>query len=98
MKNINNLIENKLIVYIDFSFLREALDLIVESRRAITMTYPVGYYIKWTQTNLELFQHQQGLLWQTLDTLDEFTDKYISEGECLDLLSNFSDRGIILFI
>ena len=38
------------------------------------MTYPFAYYMKFTPTQKDLFECQQGMLWQLLDQLDEFTD------------------------
>jgi ariadne-1 len=92
IKNFDNLVNSQLVTFVDFGFLKEALDLIVESRRAITMTYPVGYYMKWNEISSTLFQHQQSLLWQTLDALDEYTDAYVGEAECYELLSDFETR------
>ncbi len=61
----------------------------LESRRAITMTYPVGYYM--TDSN-NLLMGQQELLSETLDKLDKFTDKFIDKYECMDLLSDVDQR------
>jgi len=59
----------------DERFLKEALDLIVEARRAVTMTYPFAYYMYFTKSNQDLFEWQQATLWMVLDNLDEFTDQ-----------------------
>jgi len=58
----------------DDSFLKEALDLIIEVRRAITMTYAVGYYSHFDEVGKEMFEMQQSMLWAALDNLDKFTD------------------------
>jgi len=57
-------------------FLKEALDLIVEARTAVTMTYPVAYYTKFTENQKSLFEHQQATLCMVLDELDEYTDQF----------------------
>jgi len=59
----------------DERFLKEALDLIVEARRAVTMTYPFAYYMYFQKTQQDLFEYQQATLWMVLDNLDEFTDQ-----------------------
>lgn len=59
----------------DNVFLHDALDLIVESRRAITMTYALAYYMEMSSTSKAIFEMNQSDLWHHLDTLDEITDK-----------------------
>ena len=46
----------------------------IEVRRAITMTYAVGYFIRFTDLEKEMFEMQQSMLWEALDNLDKFTD------------------------
>lgn len=59
----------------DYEFLSDALDLVVESRRAITMTYALGYYMKMSSNKKAIFEMNQTDLWRHLDALDELTDK-----------------------
>lgn len=58
----------------DDTFLKEALDLIIEARRAITFTYGLAYYLKLSEVDKEVFEMQQSMLWEALDGLDKFTD------------------------
>jgi len=67
-------INNIVVEMKDDSFLKEALDLIIEVRRAITMTYAVGYYSHFDEVGKEMFEMQQSMLWAALDNLDKFTD------------------------
>jgi len=67
-------INNTVIEMKDDGFLKEALDLIIEVRRAITMTYAVGYYSHFDEVGKEMFEMQQSMLWAALDNLDKFTD------------------------
>lgn len=43
-------------------------------RRAITMTYGVGYFSHLTDLEKDMFEMQQSMLWEALDNLDKFTD------------------------
>jgi ariadne-1 len=64
---------------LDDSFLKDALDLIVESRRAVTMTYAFAYYMRFNNSQKLLYEDQQEQLWKLLDGLDEYTDELKSE-------------------
>jgi len=67
----------------DETFIREALDIIVESRRAVTMTYAFAYYMRFTETQKNLYEDQQEQLWKLLDGLDEYTDEFKDETKLL---------------
>ena len=60
----------------DDVFLRDALDLVVESRRAITMTYALAYYMEMSTNKKAILEMNQGELWLYLDQLDELTDVF----------------------
>jgi len=70
----------------DDVFLTEALDLIIEARRAITMTYAAGYYRKFSELQKDVYEMQQSMLWTALDNLDKFTDALQEEAKMDDLL------------
>ena len=74
MQNYEEL-KGLVIVMKDNVFLHDALDLVVESRRAITMTYALAYYMEISTVAKEIFEMNQSDLWHHLDTLDELTDK-----------------------
>jgi len=74
----------------DDSFLREALDSIIDTRRAISMTYAAGNL----GLNTDLHELQQSLLWASLDHLDKFTDPLQSEENMKDLFTNPDQAGI----
>ncbi len=38
------------------------------------MTYGVGYFIRFTDLEKDMFEMQQAMLWEALDNLDKFTD------------------------
>jgi len=58
----------------ELSFLTESLDLLVESRRSLTYSYPLGFYID-KVSKLRFFEFVQGDMEKTVDLLDEKTDK-----------------------
>jgi ariadne-1 len=70
----------------DDVFLTEALDLIIEARRAITMTYAAGYYRKFSELQKDVYEMQQSMLWTALDNLDKFTDNLQEEAKMESLL------------
>jgi len=72
----HNMSMNHLTTPFDDKNLKEALDLIVEARRAITMTYAFGYFWNFHKRQQELFEYQQGRLWEFLDSFDRETDAY----------------------
>jgi len=80
-------------VGIDGSFMKEALDLIVEARRAVTMTYVFAYYAILSTGQKDLFEYQQEILWQLLDQLDEYTDQYRESNKLFD--SIVDEYGVI---
>lgn len=70
----------------DDFFLREALDLVIEARRAITMTYAIGYFTKFDSLGKDMYEMQQSFLWDALDGLDKFTDQLQSSETIESLL------------
>jgi len=73
----------------DDMFLTEALDLIIEARRAITMTYAAGYYRKFNELQKDVYEMQQSLLWTALDNLDKFTDVLQEEAKMESILVDY---------
>jgi len=78
----------------DESFLIEVLDLLIDARRAISMTYAAGEYRKSVGQETDIFEMQQSLLWTVLDQLDKFTDPL--EKEMKDILVDYIQGRVFL--
>jgi len=80
----------------DESFLTEVFDLLIDARRAISMTYAAGEYRKSIGFKTDIFEIQQSLLWTVLDQLDKFTDPLEKEAEMKDLLVDYIQGRVFL--
>ena len=84
----------------DDTFLIEALDLIIgrkyfietiinmkiDARRAISMTYAAGDYRKSVGLQTDMHELRQSLLWEALDILDKFTDPLQTKAQMENIL------------
>mmetsp|Transcript_30989 Transcript_30989/g.30648 ORF Transcript_30989/g.30648 Transcript_30989/m.30648 type:complete len:334 (+) Transcript_30989:601-1602(+) len=58
----------------DFTFIGEICDLIISSRSSLCYSYPLGFFLT-SPSKLRFFEFVQAELENSLDKLDEFTDK-----------------------
>lgn len=66
---------------------------LLEARRAITMTYAIGYFTKFDSLGKEMYEMQQSFLWDVLDGLDKFTDQLQSQETMDNLLIDIVQGG-----
>jgi ariadne-1 len=92
-----NITMNHLSFAFDDKNLKDALDLLVEARRAITMTYAFGYFWEFHRKQQDMFEYQQSLLWELLEEFDKETDAYEQQPVLFDnLFDKLGDNKCII--
>jgi hypothetical protein len=66
---------------------------LLEARRAITMTYAIGYFTKFDSLGKDMYEMQQSFLWDALDGLDKYTDQLQSQETMDNLLIDIVQGG-----
>ncbi len=65
--------------WVDFDHITQAIDQLIECRRALKYTYIMGYYLQDNTSAKALFEHHQEMLEKNTEKLHEITQTPIEE-------------------